>query len=87
MEVDLSKAKESAHIVSRKTRLSVECHTSVLLDGLFDDDEDWDSLEGSEKCLGDIDVFLSALFFKSQWVNDEYSYLLLYVSHCPRYQI
>ena len=63
-EVDLSKASESAHNVSRKTRVSFESHTTVLLDGLFDDE--FDGLEDSDVSLGELDDLLMKLFFNTQ---------------------
>ena len=51
-EVDLSmsKASQTAHTVTRKTRIAFECHPSSAMDELFE------GLEESDFDLGELDV-------------------------------
>lgn len=50
-DVEQSKARPiSSSIVSRKTRLSTECHVSLILDDLFLDDEEF--MQGMDDCEG-----------------------------------
>ena len=59
-EVDLTKASQTAHTVTRKARIAFECHPSLAMDELFVGSEESD--------LGelDVDVFLTELMYKTQ---------------------
>jgi len=59
-EVDYSKISQSACKVSRKTRVSFEKHTDLLLDELFGDE--LDGLGESDLCLGELGGILELLF-------------------------
>jgi len=60
-EVDYSSATQAAHHVSRKTRVSCEGHTTLVMDELFGDE-----LDGLEhESFGDLDELLTELFFNT----------------------
>mmetsp|Transcript_3966 Transcript_3966/g.8387 ORF Transcript_3966/g.8387 Transcript_3966/m.8387 type:complete len:161 (+) Transcript_3966:38-520(+) len=60
-EVDYSSATQSAYHVRRKTRVSCEGHTTMVMDELFGDE-----LDGLEhESLGELDDLLATLFFKT----------------------
>ena len=65
-EVDYSEVSQSALKVSRKTRVSFENHTNLVIDELLLGNEG-DGLEESD--LGELDELLTMLFFNTQWVN------------------
>ena len=62
-EVDYSEVSQSAHKVSRKTRVSFENHTHLVIDDLLLGNEG-DGLEESD--LGELDDLLAMLFFNTQ---------------------
>jgi len=60
-EVDYSSATQSAYHVRRKTRVSCEGHTTMVMDELFGDE-----LDGLEhESLGGFDDLLATLFFNT----------------------
>ena len=59
-EVDYSKISQSACKVSRKTRVSFEKHTDLLLDELFGDE--LDGLGEPDLCLGELGGILELLY-------------------------
>ncbi len=65
-EVDYSEISQSARNVTRKTRVSFENHTNLVIDELLLGNEG-DGLEESD--LGELDELLTMLFFNTQWVN------------------
>ncbi|KAK1739606.1 hypothetical protein QTG54_009365 [Skeletonema marinoi] len=62
-EVDLSKVVQAATKVSRNTRVSFECHTSVVMDELFGDE--LDGLDESD-CHDEFDDLLTKLLYQNQ---------------------
>jgi hypothetical protein len=62
-EVDYSKALESAHKVTRKTRVSFE-NMDPILDELCGDE--MDEFDDSDICRGELGDLLTTLFFKTQ---------------------
>mmetsp|Transcript_15169 Transcript_15169/g.23387 ORF Transcript_15169/g.23387 Transcript_15169/m.23387 type:complete len:129 (+) Transcript_15169:87-473(+) len=59
-EVDFSKVVQAATKVSRNTRVSFECHTSVVMDELFGDE-----LDGLG-CHDEFDDLLTKLLYQNQ---------------------
>ena len=57
-EVDLTKASQTAHTVTRKARIAFECHPSLAMDELL--------VGLGEADLGEIDGFLTKLLSKTQ---------------------
>ena len=62
-EVDYSEVSQSARNVTRKTRVSFENHTHLVIDDLLLGNEG-DGLEESD--LGELDDFLAMLYFDTQ---------------------
>jgi hypothetical protein len=61
-EVDYSEVSQSAHKVTRKTRVSFENHTHLVIDELFGNE--LDGLEDSE--LGELGDMLSMLYSNTE---------------------
>ena len=61
-EVDYSEVSQSAHKVTRRTRVSFENHTHLLMDELFGNE--LDGLEESN--LGELDDLLNMLFSSTE---------------------
>jgi len=61
-EVDYSEVSQSAHKVTRRTRVSFENHTHLVMDELFGNE--LDGLEESN--LGELDDLLNMLFSSTE---------------------